>query len=85
MKLTYILAPALLLLAGCSHSYRADQTPAPSKVLYIDSQLADCVGVAPMKCMKVKKKNQMQNGNFSIKILMGLPTNRATCTGSRSK
>ncbi|OBU04746.1 DUF4377 domain-containing protein [Morganella psychrotolerans] len=56
MKPVYILAPALLLLAGCSHNYRADQAPDPSKILYIDSQLADCVGVAPMKCMKVKEK-----------------------------
>ncbi|GHB88354.1 hypothetical protein GCM10007290_12230 [Providencia stuartii] len=26
-----------------------------TKTFYIDSTLADCVGVAPMKCMKVKQ------------------------------
>ncbi|HIH4846246.1 TPA: DUF4377 domain-containing protein [Morganella morganii] len=55
MKSAYIIAPLFLLMAGCSQNARTDQAAEKTKTLYIDSELADCVGVAPMKCMKIKE------------------------------
>lgn len=55
MKSAYIIAPLFLLMAGCSQNARTDQAAENTKTLYIDSELADCVGVAPMKCMKIKE------------------------------
>lgn len=46
MKTPLLIATALLL-AACQ------STPA-TETLYIKSQLADCIGVAPMKCMQVR-------------------------------
>lgn len=46
MKTPLLIATALLLTA-------CQSTPA-TETLYIKSQLADCIGVAPMKCMQVR-------------------------------
>ncbi|MGY3942800.1 DUF4377 domain-containing protein [Aeromonas tecta] len=46
MKAPLLLCSALLLSA-------CQSTPA-TETLYIKSQLADCIGVAPMKCMQVR-------------------------------
>ncbi len=42
-----------VLLAGCQNMKPAETDN--TKTFYIDSSLADCMGVAPMKCMKVKE------------------------------
>ncbi|MGJ7347302.1 DUF4377 domain-containing protein, partial [Morganella morganii] len=55
MKSAYVIAPLFLLMAGCSQNARTDQAAENTRTLYIDSELADCVGVAPMKCMKIKE------------------------------
>lgn len=55
MKSAYVIAPLFLLMAGCSQNSLTDTTTDNTKMLYIDAELADCVGVAPMKCMKVKE------------------------------
>ena len=51
MKKGLFVSSLFLLLVGCQTVKPADNT----KTFYIDSTLADCVGVAPMKCMKVKQ------------------------------
>lgn len=51
MKKSLFVSSLFLLLVGCQTVKPADNT----KTFYIDSTLADCVGVAPMKCMKVKQ------------------------------
>ncbi|CAG9415463.1 MULTISPECIES: DUF4377 domain-containing protein [Providencia] len=58
MKKILLASSFLVLLAGCQNGTNANtMKPANNnKVFYIDSSLADCVGVAPMKCMKVKEK-----------------------------
>ncbi|HDU8697556.1 TPA: DUF4377 domain-containing protein [Morganella morganii subsp. morganii] len=55
MKSAYVIAPLFLLMAGCSQNARTDQAAENTRTLYIDSELADCVGVVPMKCMKIKE------------------------------
>lgn len=55
MKSAYVIAPLFLLMAGCSQNNLTDTTTDNTKTLYIDAEPADCVGVAPMKCMKVKE------------------------------
>lgn len=55
MKSAYVIAPLFLLLAGCSQNSLTNTVADNTKTLYIDSEPADCVGVAPMKCMKVKE------------------------------
>lgn len=51
MKKHLLATSMLLLLAGCQTMKPSDN----SKTFYVDSSLADCVGVAPMKCMKIKE------------------------------
>lgn len=51
MKKSLLVSSLFLLLVGCQTVKSADNT----KTFYVDSTLADCVGVAPMKCMKVKQ------------------------------
>ena len=80
MKSAYVIAPLFLLMAGCSQNARTDQAAENTRTLYIDSELADCVGVAPMKCMKIKE-SLMQSGNFSIRASTGLLMSRDTSTG----
>ncbi|MGL5031625.1 MAG: DUF4377 domain-containing protein [Aeromonas sp.] len=46
---------AALLLSGCQSA----PAPSPEETLYINSQWVDCVGVAPMKCMQVRR-NKLQ-------------------------
>ncbi len=46
-KIKYIILT--LFLAGCVSAGTKE-----SEVFYINDQLVDCVGVAPMKCMQVK-------------------------------
>ena len=48
MKAPMLLCSALLLSA-------CQSTPA-TETLYIQDKLADCVGVAPMKCMQVRSQ-----------------------------
>ena len=48
MKAPLLLCSALLLSA-------CQSTPA-TETLYIQDKLADCVGVAPMKCMQVRSQ-----------------------------
>ncbi|ALP42162.1 hypothetical protein WL1483_2743 [Aeromonas schubertii] len=50
-----------LLLAGCA------QGPA-NKVMEVNSQLAHCVGVAPMKCMQVREQDDAPWQLFYQKI-----------------
>lgn len=64
----FIAIPLFLLLAGCNDSTStksANTTPTTgtTKTLLVDSQLYDCVGVAPMKCMKVK---ELPSGEWSL-------------------
>ena len=48
MKSPLLLSSALLLSA-C-------QSAPTTEILYIQDKLADCVGVAPMKCMQVRSQ-----------------------------
>lgn len=64
----FIAIPLFLLLAGCNDAIStesANTTPSAgtTKTLLVDSQLYDCVGVAPMKCMKVK---ELPSGEWSL-------------------
>ncbi|OAT20255.1 DUF4377 domain-containing protein [Proteus myxofaciens] len=63
----FLTIPLFLLLAGC-HSATESNTNTntmndKTKTLLVDSQLYDCVGVAPMKCMKVK---ELPSGEWSL-------------------
>ena len=51
----FLTIPLFLLLAGCNTATGTNTQVMndSTKTLLIDSQLYDCVGVAPMKCMKV--------------------------------
>ena len=53
----FLTIPLFLLLAGCNTATGTNTQVMndSTKTLLIDSQLYDCVGVAPMKCMKVKE------------------------------
>lgn len=53
MKKLLLASSMLVLLAGCQTVKPADTDN--TKTFYVDSALADCMGVAPMKCMKVKE------------------------------
>ncbi|MGG4607527.1 DUF4377 domain-containing protein [Providencia sp. Me31A] len=53
MKKLLLGSIMLTLLVGCQTVKPADTDN--TKTFYVDSSLADCVGVAPMKCMKVKE------------------------------
>ncbi|WP_353241825.1 DUF4377 domain-containing protein [Providencia sp.] len=53
MKKLLLASSMLMLLVGCQTAKTADIDN--NKTFYVDSTLADCVGVAPMKCMKVKE------------------------------
>lgn len=59
--------PLFLLLAGCNSSTATESatkpTTEPTKTFLVDSQLYDCMGVAPMKCMKVK---ELPSGEWSL-------------------
>ncbi|ELZ5939308.1 DUF4377 domain-containing protein [Providencia vermicola] len=54
MKKCVFVSSLLFVLVGCQTVKTTDNT----KTFYIDSTLADCVGVAPMKCMKIKQNQQ---------------------------
>ncbi|CAG9418675.1 DUF4377 domain-containing protein [Providencia alcalifaciens] len=59
MKKILLASSLFVLLAGCQNGNNTNTmkpTNSNNKIFYIDSSLADCVGVAPMKCMKVKEK-----------------------------
>ncbi|HGN0868048.1 MULTISPECIES: DUF4377 domain-containing protein [Providencia] len=59
MKKILLASSLLVLLAGCQNGNNTNTmkpTNSNNKIFYIDSSLADCVGVAPMKCMKIKEK-----------------------------
>ncbi|WP_438873174.1 DUF4377 domain-containing protein [Providencia hangzhouensis] len=53
MKKIILATSMFVLLAGCQNMKPAETDN--TKTFYIDSSLADCMGVAPMKCMKVKE------------------------------
>ena len=53
MKKLLLATSMFVLLAGCQNMKPAETDN--TKTFYIDSSLADCMGVAPMKCMKVKE------------------------------
>ncbi|HGN1704991.1 TPA: DUF4377 domain-containing protein [Providencia rettgeri] len=53
MKKLLLGSIVLTLLVGCQTVKPADT--GNTRTFYVDSSLADCVGVAPMKCMKVKE------------------------------
>lgn len=53
MKKMLLASSIIMLLVGCQTVKPADIDN--TKTFYVDSSLADCVGVAPMKCMKVKE------------------------------
>lgn len=64
----FLAIPLFLLLAGCNdatstESANSASTSDTTKTLLVDSQLYDCVGVAPMKCMKVK---ELPSGEWSL-------------------
>ncbi|MBG3131001.1 DUF4377 domain-containing protein [Proteus columbae] len=64
----FIAIPLFLLLAGCNDATSTESANTTSstgtiKTLLVDSQLYDCVGVAPMKCMKVK---ELPAGEWSL-------------------
>ncbi|MBQ0215637.1 DUF4377 domain-containing protein [Proteus vulgaris] len=64
----FLAIPLFLLLAGCNdatstESANTASTSDTTKTLLVDSQLYDCVGVAPMKCMKVK---ELPSGEWSL-------------------
>lgn len=50
-----------------------------TKTFYVDSSLADCMGVAPMKCMKVKE-NPNDDWQLFIAQFKVSNTNLATLT-----
>ncbi|MTC60922.1 DUF4377 domain-containing protein [Providencia rustigianii] len=58
MKKLLLASSVIFLLAGCQTgaSTNTMKPTTNNKTFYVDSSLADCVGVAPMKCMKVKEK-----------------------------
>ena len=45
------------------------EMPSENKILYVDSMLVDCVGVGPMKCMKVREDPNASWQNFYDKIV----------------
>ena len=53
MKKLLFATSMFVLLAGCQNMKPAETDN--TKTFYIDSSLADCMGVVPMKCMKVKE------------------------------
>lgn len=64
----FLAIPLFLLLVGCNdatstESANTASTSDTTKTLLVDSQLYDCVGVAPMKCMKVK---ELPSGEWSL-------------------
>lgn len=71
MKKCVFVSSLLFVLVGCQTVKTTDNT----KTFYIDSTLADCVGVAPMKCMKIKQ-NQQADWNCSMALSKDLTTNR---------
>ena len=77
----FLTIPLFLLLAGCNTATGTNTQVMndSTKTLLIDSQLYDCVGVAPMKCMKVKELPAV-NGLSSIKISKDLITKRERST-----
>lgn len=44
------------------------EMPSENKILYVDSMLVDCVGVGPMKCMKIREDPNASWQNFYDKI-----------------
>ncbi|MEQ4923532.1 DUF4377 domain-containing protein [Proteus hauseri] len=63
----FLAIPLFLLLAGCDNATTtesaANPQTEPTKTFLVDSQLYDCVGVAPMKCMKIK---ELPSGEWSL-------------------
>lgn len=60
MMKKFLTIPVFLLLAGCNNATDINKTPTTpmtdsTKTLLVDAKLYDCVGVAPMKCMRVKE------------------------------
>lgn len=58
---TIMWATALLALSGCAATATENSQ---EKTLYIASELVDCVGVAPMKCMQVKENPNEEWASF---------------------
>lgn len=56
-KFLMIVGLSFLTLFSCATPYnlKSDQV-----VMYIASETVDCVGVAPLKCMKVKESNDSE-------------------------
>lgn len=64
----FLAIPLFLLLAGCNNATSTKETNTAAKtentkIFLVDSKLYDCVGVAPMKCMKVK---ELPSGEWSL-------------------
>ncbi|WP_438873201.1 lipoprotein [Providencia hangzhouensis] len=54
MKKIILATSMFVLLAGCQNMKPAETDN--TKTFYIDSSLADCMGVAPMKCIESERK-----------------------------
>ncbi|QAV24504.1 DUF4377 domain-containing protein [Proteus hauseri] len=63
----FLAIPLFLLLAGCDNATTTEPVATldteSTKTFLVDSQLYDCVGVAPMKCMKIK---ELPSGEWSL-------------------
>jgi len=70
MKLYKLLIPifALISLTIITSCQSMKKTPATTSIYWINSLFVDCEGVAPMKCLQVKKSENGTWENFYSKI-----------------
>ncbi len=64
IKRTLLVASALVLAACTANGSGSKNSPTNEKIIYIDSQLVDCTGVAPMKCMQVREEGETEWSYF---------------------
>lgn len=73
--LTVILATSALM--GCKTTTENASSAGKELVIFVDSQKADCVGVAPMKCLKVRERED-QPWQFFYGNIEGFKHNAGT-------
>ena len=67
IKRTLLVASALVLAACTANgngTKNSPSSPTNEKIIYINSQLVDCTGVAPMKCMQVREEGEAEWSYF---------------------